>query len=240
MTERLKGIRRGPRRVSTEEEIVEAALGLLDEGGVNAASIRGIAARIGVAPNAVYTYFPDKAAVVRAIVEHLLGQVDHAAFADPDMPWRRRIELLAVELRERLTAHPGAVGLMIGGPMDGPRALALNERLMDVLSGAGLSATDAAKASYLLIVYVFGSIALDVAELGEIRQAPPEADRIAARYSGFSGIPAETYPLSAASAQVMAGYVSTDQYLWGLHRILDGLTDTPTGTADSGTRAAAT
>ena len=238
MAEQLKGIRRGPRRVSTGEEIVEAALGLLDEGGVNAASIRGIAARIGVAPNAVYTYFPDKAAVIKAVVEHLLGQVDHAAFADPDMPWRRRIELLAVELRERLTAHPGAVGLMIGGPMDGPRALALNERLMEVLSSARFSPTDAAKASYLLIVYVFGSIALEVAELGEVRQAPPEADRIAARYSGFSGIPAETYPLSAAAAQVMARYVSTEQYLWGLHRILDGLGDSATRTTTSVAQAA--
>ncbi|MBG6225402.1 AcrR family transcriptional regulator [Arthrobacter sp. CAN_A2] len=228
MTEQGKSFRRGPRRASTEEEVVEAALGLLDEGGVSAASIRGIAARIGVAPNAVYTYFPDKAAVIKAIVEHLLGQVDHAVFADPDVPWRRRIELLALELRESLTAHPGAVGLMIGGPMDGPRALALNERLMEVLSGAGFSPTDAAQASYLLIVYVFGSIALDVAELGDVRRAPPEAERIAARYAGFSSIPAETYPLSAAAAHVMARYVSTDQYLWGLRRVLDGLGHSPT------------
>lgn len=228
MTEQLKGFRRGPRRASTEEEIVGAALGLLDEGGANAASIRGIAARVGVAPNAVYTYFPDKAAVIKAIVEHLLGQVDHAVFADPDVPWRRRIELLAVELRERLTAHPGAVGLMIGGPMDGPRALALNERLMEVLSSAGFCPTDAARTSYLLIVHVFGSIALEVAELGDTRPAPSEADRIAARFAGFSSIPAETYPLSAAAAHIMARYVSTEQYLWGLHRILDGISHPPT------------
>lgn len=240
MAEQLKGLRRGPRRVSTEQDIVEAALSLLDEGGVNAASIRGIAARIGVAPNAVYTYFPDKAAVVKAIVEHLFGQVDHAAFADPDIPWRRRIELIAIELRERLKAHPGAVGLMIGGPMDGPRALALNERLMEVLASAGLSPTDAAKAAYLLVVYVFGSIALDVADLGDIRQAPPEAERIKARQAGFSSITAETYPLSAFTAEVMARYVSTEQYLWGLHRVLDGLTHPLPQEPDSATPAAAT
>jgi TetR/AcrR family tetracycline transcriptional repressor len=224
MTAQAKGSRRGPRRASTEEDILEAALQLLDEGGVKAASIRGIAARIGVAPNAVYTYFPDKAAVVKAIVEHLLGQVDHAVFADRDVAWRQRIELLALELRERLTIHPGAVGLMIGGPMDGPRALALNERLMEVLSSAGFCPADAARASYLLIVYVFGSMALEMAELGEARSAPPEAERIAARHAGFSQIPAKSYPLSAASAGVMARYVSTEQYVWGLHRVLDGLT----------------
>src|SRR5687768_15976169 len=129
--------RRGPRRTLTEDEIMDAALDLLDEGGVNAASVRGIAARVGVAPNAVYTYFPDKAAVVKAIVEHLLGQVDLAVFSDRKVPWRQRIESLALELRERLTAHPGAVNLMIGGPMDGPRALALNEHLMETLQDSG-------------------------------------------------------------------------------------------------------
>ncbi len=58
--------RPGPRRALTEDEILDAALSLLDEGGAAAASIRGIAAKVGVAPNAVYTYFPDKAAVVKA------------------------------------------------------------------------------------------------------------------------------------------------------------------------------
>jgi AcrR family transcriptional regulator len=45
--------RRGPRRALTEDEILDAALSLLDEGGRDAASVRGIAARVGVAPNAV-------------------------------------------------------------------------------------------------------------------------------------------------------------------------------------------
>ncbi|MCU1568193.1 MAG: TetR family transcriptional regulator [Pseudarthrobacter sp.] len=223
MTPPARTSRPGPRRTLTEEEILEAALNLLDEGGMKAASIRGIAARVGVAPNAVYTYFPDKAAVVQAIVEHLLGLVDHAVFADPGVPWRQRIEALALELRERLTAHPGAVNLMIGGPMNGPQALTLNERLMGVLVDTGLTPERAAKSAYLLIVYVFGSIALEVAESGGTHRLPPETQRISARQAGFSAIPADTHPLSAAAAGVMAGYISTDQYLWGLRKVLDGI-----------------
>src|SRR3954453_10151222 len=130
--------RRGPRRALTEDEILDAALGLLDSGGPDAASLRRIAARVHVAPNAVYTCFPDKAAVIKALVERLLGEVDHDVFADRERPWRDRVEALALELRERLSAHPGAVALMIGGPMNGPNALALNERLLQLLSDAGL------------------------------------------------------------------------------------------------------
>jgi AcrR family transcriptional regulator len=219
--------RPGPRRSLSEVAILDAALGLLDDGGPDAASIRGIAARVGVAPNAVYTYFPDKAAVVKALVERLLGEVDHDVFADPGRHWRERVEALALELRSRLSAHPGAVPLLIGGPMDGPSALALNERLLQLLADAGLDGTAAARASYLLIVYVFGSIALEVADVHHAGPLPSEADRISARRGTFAAIPAEAFPRSAVAAATMADYVSTEQYLWGLRRVLDGITPRP-------------
>src|SRR3954452_15322128 len=173
--------RRGPRRALTEDEILDAALGLLDDGGPDAASVRGIAARVGVAPNAVYTYFPGKAAVVKALIERLLGEVDHDVFADREQPWGDRVEALALELRSRLSAHPGAVALMIGGRMNGPNALALNERLLQLLSDAGLDSTQAAQASYLLIVYVFGSITLEVADEHHAGPLPPERERVDSR-----------------------------------------------------------
>jgi TetR/AcrR family tetracycline transcriptional repressor len=227
MTALAKRGRPGPRRALNQDQILQAALSLLDAGGANAASVRGIAAKVGVAPNAVYTYFPDKAALVKALVERLLGEVDHAALADRDQPWRQRMETLALELRERLAAHPGAVPLMLGGPMDGPNALALGERLLELLADAGLSPTNAARASYLLIVYVFGSIALEVAEVQQSGPLPSEAERIAARQLAFSATPAAMFPRTAAAATVMAAYISTEQYIWGLHRVLDGLTTSP-------------
>jgi TetR/AcrR family transcriptional regulator, tetracycline repressor protein len=228
--------RPGPRRALTEDEILDAALSLLDDGGPDAASVRGIAARVGVAPNAVYTYFPDKAAVVRALVDRLLGEVDHDVFADRSRPWRERVEALALDLRERLSAHPGVINLMVGGPMNGPHALALNERLLELLADAGLEHTDAARASYLLIVYVFGSMALEAADVHEAGRLPPESDRIAARERAYATTPADDFPRSSAAAPTMAGFIATDQYLWGLRRVLDGITARGTAPPDRPTR----
>ncbi len=227
MPEPAKRGRPGPRRALTENQILDAALTLLDKGGTDAASVRGIAAKVGVAPNAVYTYFPDKAAVVKGLVERLLGEVDHGIFVDRDQPWRQRVESLAVELRTRLSAHPGVVPLMIGGPMDGPNALALNERLLELLADAGLAPADGARAAYLLIVYVFGSIALEVADLPQPGPLPPESERIETRLRAFSATPSDPYPRTAAAAIELAAYISTEQYLWGLRRVLDGITVNP-------------
>ncbi len=218
--------RRGPRRALTEGEILDAALTLLDEGGAAAASVRGIAARVGMAPNAVYTYFPDKAAVIAALVERLIGEVNHDVFADRTQPWRPRVEALALELRQRLTAHPAAVPLMIGGPLKGQQALALHERLLELLADAGLDPADAARTSHLLFVYVIGSIAQAVADVDEPGTLPPEADRITTRTRVPTTTPTEKYPRAAAAATTRAGSISTEQYLWGLHRLLDGVTTT--------------
>jgi hypothetical protein len=70
---------------------------------------------------------------------------------------------------------------------------------------------------------VFGSIALEVADQHEPGPLPPESERTAARLHAFAATPPGRYPLAAAAAATLAGYVSTEQYLWGLHRVLDGI-----------------
>lgn len=213
----------GPRRALTEAEILDAALALLDAGGPEAASIRRIAAAVGVAPNAVYTYFADKAAVERALVERLLEGADQLGTAGERDGWRVEIEALALELRRRLVAHPGAVPLMLGGPMDGPNALRLGERLLDLLAGGGLAPAVAARAAYLLMIYVLGSIALEVADVPHTGALPPEAERIEARRAALSEVPAGAFPRTAAATGVMATWIGTEQFRWGLGRVLDGL-----------------
>jgi TetR/AcrR family transcriptional regulator, tetracycline repressor protein len=215
------------RRLLSEEEILDAALDLLDEGGPDAASVRGIAARVGVAPNAVYTYFPDKASVIKALGERLLGEVQQGSLHPCDQPWRGCVEALALDLRGRLTAHPGAVTLMIGGPLDGPHALALQERLLQLLADAGVPPDQAARGAHLLIVYVFGSIAVEVTERGQPGQPAKDTDRLPSPRRALSDAQAQQFPRSAAAATLIGSHASTEQYLWGLHRLLDGITVSP-------------
>jgi AcrR family transcriptional regulator len=218
--------RPGPRRAFSRDELLDTAERLLDDGGPNAASIRGIARTVGVAPNAVYTYFADKAAVVNALAERLLARVDHGVFADASQPWRQRVESLALELRTRLTAHPGAASLMIEAPMDGPHARLLTERLLGLFADAGLDPIEAARACHLLTVYVFGSVTLEVTDPHQPGPLPSESDRITARHRTLAAVPPDRYPHTAAAAATLADAVSTEQYLWGLTRVLDAIAAT--------------
>lgn len=215
--------RTGRPRAVTEEAILDAALRQMDAGGAASVSVRGIAARVGIRPNAVYTYFPNKTAVQRALVERFLGEVNHDQFADRQVPWRRRVEAVALELRSQLVAHPGAVHLLLGGPMNGPNALMLRESLSEVLADAGATSDNAARASYVILVYILGAIALEVAELDEPDGAPTEQERITTRQAALDTISADAYPRTTETAATVARFFTTEQFLWGLQRLLDGL-----------------
>lgn len=219
----------GPRRSLSESDVLAAAHALLAARGAEGVSVRGIAARLGVAPNAVYTYFPDRAAVLGALVDGVLGRVDRSAFADPAVPWRERITALALGLRAALLADAGVVRLLGGGPPTGPHALAVGETLLEILDAAGLGPADAARGSYLVTVYVLGAIGLEAAELTEPGPPPPEEERVAARTAVFAAVPAGEFPRTAAAAATMARHITTEQFVWGLDRVLDGLGQ-PSGT----------
>jgi AcrR family transcriptional regulator len=70
------------RRVPTQDrskqrvaEIVDAATGLLRDGGIERCTMAAVAAAAGLTPTSVYRYFPDAGAVIRAVAEGTLEAI---------------------------------------------------------------------------------------------------------------------------------------------------------------------
>ncbi|HYO44685.1 MAG TPA: TetR/AcrR family transcriptional regulator C-terminal domain-containing protein [Candidatus Limnocylindrales bacterium] len=213
---------RGPARSLDVDRVVDAALALLDRDGAHALGIRAVAARLGVHPNALYTYVEDRAALERAVVERVLSLADVGALTAPDRDWRERITEYAIGLRRTLHGHPGAASLLMSAPMDGVTALTVGERLIAALEDGGLSPDDAARGTWLLIVAVIGAVALDVAEVPG-PTVPPEDAWIAARQAALEAIDHGAMPRTAAATPVIAGWVGEAQFRWSLGVVLDGL-----------------
>lgn len=167
-----------------------------------------------------------------AFVPQLVGQPANQALAlvwchvVPPLYW---LAVLCVGVRSRTATD---VNLLLSRPMDGPNALALGERLLEIFADAGLTPDDAARASYLFTTYVLGSIALEAAELEHSGPPPPEDQRVATRHVGFATLPADRYPRTAATATTMARAITTEQFTWGLTRVLDGLPHSDAGRPD--------
>ena len=200
-----------------------AAVAVVDEGGPDALSVRAVAGRLGLNPNALYTYVPSRAALEKVVVERVLGESDRGLLVGPPERWRQRIASYAGALRGALLTHPGVARLLMTAPMDGPNALQVGEGLMAALVDGGLSADDAGRASYSIIVQVLGAVALEVAETDGRPPLPPESDRVAGRREALAGVDAAYWPHTATAIDVMAQWISTEQFDWSLARLLDGL-----------------
>jgi len=206
-------------RVLTQDQVVAAALALVDAGGTDALSMRAAAAELGVAPNALYTYFPTRAALVAALIEQVLAEVDGGPLGSD---WRAGVRGIASALRAALARHPGMVPLMVAGPMFGPQALGLGERVLALLVDAGFPPDDAARVLYTVLAYVLGFAAMDAAELPD-GPAPTMAERVATRLVAFEDVPAEHFPHTRATATTAAGYVTDEQFRYGLDALIAGI-----------------
>ena len=204
-------MRPGPRRSISQADIVDAAFELLEQKGMAAVSVRGVAASLGLTPTAMYTYFPSKNALLRAMVEQLLSTIDLAAASDADVAWRDRVHALARALLDRLAEHSGSLVLVTSGPLDGAHALGLNEALIAGFASEGMPPTEAARAAVAVRAYVLGVAALDAAERSG-REASPEEAVPQTLWSD-----AAAFPLTEATTDA-AG----DGFAWGLDRLLDG------------------
>lgn len=160
-------MRPGPRRSIKQSDIVAAAFEILEQSGFAAVSIRGVAGALGLTPTAMYTYFPSKQDLLRAMVEELytgVAVLPEPAAGGADGPREPDALLVAaVDLRDRLRAHPGAVSLVTGHGVAGVGTIALIERLGQGFLGAGLTADDAARAAHALVAHTIGQVALEQA-----------------------------------------------------------------------------
>lgn len=222
-------MRPGPRRSLTHPEILDAAFELLEAKGFDAVSVRGVAGALGLTPTAMYTYYAGKQALLAGMVEQVLGRLviestpTDAADADvaaTDAAARGRVIALALGLRALLVERPGAVGLLLATPLDGPNARRIDEELLAAFTEAGLDLSAAGRAAHAVRVHVLGAVAFDAAEVARVDETAPESGAPAAA-SDTLWDDLESFPLGERSRELDDD--PAERFAWGLDRLLDGL-----------------
>lgn len=205
----------GERAGLSREEVVAAALAVLRQDGLAALSMRRVAGDLGVAPNALYSHVPDKAALLDALLD--------AVLADVRLPrrgnWRARIEALLLDSRRVLLAHPDLVGLFLARQTSGPNALRLGEAMLQQLARGGLTDERGVRALQVLLIYTVGATAFEVPRR---RETDPEARAARGRDAAASLDPAE-FPRTTSTADLLVGHPGETLLVCGIRWLLDGL-----------------
>ena len=152
--------------------MLSAARELVTEHGADARTMRALARRLDVAPNALYSHVRDKTDLLDQLLDDLLAGVEVPAGGDP----LAGVETIMTSAYATLTAHPELVPLfLVRQGARGPNAVALGKAMDALLGRAGVP--DVPDARRALIVHTIGYAAF--AGAGDVLPAGATADSFA-------------------------------------------------------------
>lgn len=137
------------------EEILDAALAIADEHGLEAVSMRALADRVGVTPMALYRHVKDKAALLDGMVGRLLAAL-LPSDTTKDQTWDERLSTLAHACRKVTQRHPWAAHLLFSRPAVTPDAVRAVDIIYTALIEAGVPAPEVPRLERLISTFVIG------------------------------------------------------------------------------------
>jgi AcrR family transcriptional regulator len=140
----------------TRERILAKALEIVDRDGLEALSMRHLAAELDATAMSLYNHVPSKEAVLEGITEVLLGEIDLSAVEGDD--WAESLKAGHRSFREVLLRHPSALPLVSTKPIAGPDAFRPVEVSLDLLRRAGFDPENALRAHWALVGYTLGHV----------------------------------------------------------------------------------
>jgi TetR/AcrR family transcriptional regulator, tetracycline repressor protein len=173
----------GQRAGLTRQAVLAQARAALAEDGVDGLSMRRLARRLGVAPNALYSHVANRDDLIDALLDDTLNEVQAP---DPQRSdWREGVETIMRRTYEVLLAHPDLVPLYVARRgARGPTAVALGEVMLQLLARGGIEGDQATEAMRTLIVHTIGFAAFatgDALPAGQSTLTPEALERLFAR-----------------------------------------------------------
>jgi AcrR family transcriptional regulator len=197
--------------------VLQAAVALADEAGLEAFSMRALAQELGVVPMALYKHVANKDELLDGMVDIVFGEIE---LPSAELDWRSAMRSRALSTREAMKRHSWAIGMM-ESRRPGPANLRNHNAVMGCLRKAGFSFELAIHAYSLQDAYIYG-FALQERDTGF--ETPDSAGEAAQRRAASVGA-LEDYPhlVEIVTKLPKSGYDNAVEFAWGLDLILDGL-----------------
>jgi AcrR family transcriptional regulator len=220
---------RGPRQSLTADQVVDAAIALADEQGLDAVTVRSVAGAVGTSPMSIYTYVPGgKSELLELMIDAVYVRAERPAIKQ--LGWRKRIMAIANQNRALYAAHPWLIHASTSRPPLGPGVIAKYEYELSAFDGLGLSDVelDAALTFVLGFVTANARSASDAAALASTTTMTDEQwwerqAHILSQVVDPTKYPRATRVGQAAGAAQGGAYDADTAYRFGMERVLDGL-----------------
>jgi AcrR family transcriptional regulator len=149
----------------TAEAVVDAALVVIDEEGLDALTMRRLAHALGVEPVTIYRQLPNKDAILAGVAEKLwremappgsTGEGDVTSPPSARSDWREQVRGMWLALNGLMQRHPNAIPIIARGGSFSATAGEGTLGMLSVFRDAGLSPQEAAELLHILSACVVG------------------------------------------------------------------------------------
>ena len=209
------------RRTLNQAQVVQAAIALLDEIGLDELTMRRLAERLGVKAASLYRHVRSKEELLS-----LLGDVITSKIPLPRTTgtWQEQLTDAGWNVRRGLLAHRDAARVLASTPPAGPQRLRHIEAVLHILRSAGLNDRDAARAAYHLNNFVT-EFAADEARFATFTAQPGVTRRrvFAEMRRQFKSLPREEYPTIVALADALTEDAQDALFQFGIDLHLRGI-----------------
>jgi TetR/AcrR family tetracycline transcriptional repressor len=192
----------------TRAVVIDAALAVLEDRGLEGLSTRAVADRLAVRMNTVLWHVKTKGRMLELMADAVLGGIGYGDL--PSSP-RQRVRELAGRYRRALLAHRDGAALVTGTYPAEPCTLRFADRLVGALLEAGADEEQAAWTAWTVVYFVLGLVQ-------EEQAAPDRPDDRLARAVDPAAHPA----LHRVAAHLRPGAFE-DRLAFGLDAILSRL-----------------
>lgn len=221
----------------SENAVVDAALAILKSEGLEAVTMRRVAAALDTGAASLYVYVSGREALLQAMLERVTATVELEA-PDPSR-WRAQLHSVLQRLHRALVAHPGVAALTLADSPTTEAVLLLTENLLGILFAGGLDSQDAAWACDILVLLVTAA-----ARENDVRRPRGRGDdgrrreQVDELYTTLTGLPPDRFPLIVAHAGQLVAGDGDDRFRFAIDVVIDGmLAERPGGDPDPRRRA---
>ncbi|MGW0755154.1 TetR/AcrR family transcriptional regulator [Streptomyces sp. NPDC002814] len=214
---------RGPKPGLSVDQIVEAAVRIADADGLEALSMRRVAAELGTGTMSLYRYVPGKGELLDLMLDRVQKPSENPAdLGDGD--WRSALEALGRATLDLYRRHPWLLQVNQARPILGPSALDGMEKVLTLIRPMGLSDPELVSAIIMIDGYVVGAARTQLYQQeAERRTGLTDAEFWQAQVPTLEKVLASgRYPVMASLSEDTFG-PDFDHFEFGLQRILDGL-----------------
>jgi AcrR family transcriptional regulator len=201
----------------TRQGIIDAALEILSEEGIDKVTMRRLAAVLDTGPASLYVYVRNTEDLHAQMLDALLRPVVAAVPAQGS--WRERLKALLTSYLDLLSRHPKIARMALSTQPSGSNYLDLVEAVLSLLGEGGVDDQAAAWGLDLLLLY---PTAIAVEHSGPKTAGQEAEERSALAKSIAEADPERLRRVLALGEQLTSGDAAT-RTDWALDVLIDGL-----------------